>query len=105
MPPLAWKRLRRAIVPLNRLALPTEAHQSANINDIARSLGEFRPIDPKRLFGVAPKPGAPPENRTAASTGIEGGGKAEDQNAGERLLTFYRACPIIATHFGIEVLP
>jgi hypothetical protein len=47
----------------------------------------------------------PPRIETAAPTGIGSGGEIEYKIAGERLPGFYYSHPILATHFGFEVLP
>jgi hypothetical protein len=57
------------------------------------------PKDVRQAFLAGGDP--PPQNETAASTGIEGGGGNEYDNAGERLPDFYRTHPILATHFGL----
>ena len=92
-----------------RLALPTEARHSNDINGLGRSLGNSGPFDRKRLFPVLPKPGGPAENRTAASTGIEGGGKEKwiggDRSGEEHYYTdrFTSIVPrIIGLHFGVD---
>jgi len=38
------------------LALPTEAQQSNNINDLGEGLGKCRAVDRKRFSGTSPKP-------------------------------------------------
>jgi hypothetical protein len=41
---------------LKSLALPTEARQSSNINDLGEGLGKCRAVDRKRFSGASPKP-------------------------------------------------
>lgn len=72
-------------------------------------MGKFSPIDPKGLFSALPKRGGPPGNKTAASTGIEGGGKENgiggDRSGDQDYYTdrFTAIAPrIIATHFGVD---
>jgi hypothetical protein len=70
-------------------------------------LGNYGPFDRKRLFPVAPKPGGPPRNETAASTGIEGGGnengiggdRSGDQDYYTDRLTSIAVPRIIALHW------
>ena len=78
--------------------------ESRPFNDLGCLTGPFGPIEPKRFFPGLSNDDGPPQNRTAASTGIEGGGNGYE-NGANRLADFYRLCPIIAMHFGVEVLP
>src|SRR6202012_3596991 len=71
------------------LALPTEARHSGYINGLAPSLGKSCPIERQREFPGRPKPTAPPQNRTAAPTGIGSGGDEIGKLASYSEVEFY----------------
>jgi len=75
-------------------------------NDLGCLTCQNADIERKELFPGLSNQDDPPQRKTAAPTGIAGGGK-ELRNGGHlSVANFYHVPRIIATHyFGIEVCP